>query len=335
MNLMCRAGRRATRSLVSLCRDASQLYYDRIPPDLCAAMERDLGAAGIDVAGLEHAIGKEGILPWEDLASGTKRELLWRSYRQGCDLFDGKRVRAGKAVRLSTGVEERFVPRGAASRESLKPVVRRFVCRIGAGDAWRPDMTVARGLLREWLQRSPAATRAYAGRPGIHRFPGAWGVVLLEAAFRGEWPGQDAIGEVPGFLAAGRIIDESSVEGLLHLLRFPGGVEVESVLREGKVPFQSVRRESSLWSVVGDHHRRRTGVTAVERRASGEVRVLCSSAAADFLLRVHGGAWVGAECMGLFLAGEARGGVGGCLHAIEDVDACWSSPDRLLVLAGP
>ena len=335
MNLMCRAGRRATRCLVSVCRDAAQLYYEGIPSALCATMERGLAEAGIDVAGLEHAVGKAASLPWDDLSSGTKRDLLWRSYRQGCDLLDGKRVRAEKAARLSAGVEDRFVPRGATSRESVKPVIRRFFCRIGAEDAWRPDVSVARGLLREQLIRSPGATRAYAGRPGIHRFPGTWGLVLLEGTFRGGWPGEDAAGEVPGFLAECRALDKSAMEGLLHLLQFPGGVEVESVLKEGKVPFQSVRREGSLWSIVGGHHRRRAGVTAVERRASGGVRVLCSSAAADFLMRTHGGSWLGAECIGLFLAGDSKGASLGCLHAVGEVDPCWSSPDRLLVLAGP
>ena len=330
MNLLCRAGRRATKCVVDLCRDVQQLYYEDIPAALCRDMERRLVDAGLDVVALMRGVRKGESLPWDDLSSGTKRELLWRSHRKGCDLLDGKHGHIEKLERIAGGVGGGDVPRVAEGRGRTEPAIRRFVCRIGMEQARRPDVSVARGLLREWLLRDASATRAYAGRPAVTRFPGAWGLVLLQGRFREQLLGDGLPKNVPGFLTTDREVAAWDMDGLLYLLCLSDGAEVESVLKDARIPFQSVRRDGALWSVVGANHRRRVGITTVERRTSGEVRVLCSGAVVDFLTRVHAAPWVGAECIGFFAEEAGRGGALRCLHFTGDVDSTWSGPDRLL-----
>jgi len=308
MNLLCRAGRRATRALVDVCRDGSSFYYHGLSEVLCRALEQRLAADGLDPVLLCRAVKKDERLPWDDLASATRRDLLWRSYRQAHrQLEEGDELPAGKPVTRSARSEP-------VSRSKGEVVLHRFICHVDRGAVWHPDITVARGLLREMMLRSPEVNRAYAGRAGLHRFPGSWGCVLLEAAFRGVVPeGRWAYRAVP---------TETELEHLLFLLQVPAGVDPERILKAGRIPFQSVRRSDSLWSVVGKSHRRRTGVMLAERGAGGVSRVLCSRAAAETL------ACVDAECLGLYV--ESRDALE-CVG--EEKDRGWRIPEGLLVLA--
>ncbi len=261
MNLLCRAGRRATPALARLSLHDGVRYYDNIPDSCLARAEELLRESGIELSELEDAFGEKEVLPWDDLEAGAKRRALWLSRKKALENLDSED-------------EEEFIPEPASARPRRpapprpRPVRHYRWTALEPGDAFRPAATVARGRLRELFRDRPDLAAAYAGEPQLLRPAGAYGLAILSAEFAGaiQWPDP---------------IDAVHPDRIVHVVESaPGSArELEERLKAANVPFQSVRRGDDLWSVVKKGYRNKTGLIAFCRRETAPDVILCSAAA--------------------------------------------------------
>lgn len=295
MNLLCRAGRRATRTLIRLSLDRGLLYYDALPEDALALAEKELAADGIRPDALSGDMS-DRVLPWDDMQAGHTRGELLVSYRRAQEEAAGEsRAEPARNRAAARRAHRRHRPSPAPAEITLS-----FGLDLDPREAIGPDVTLARGALRRMFLDDPDLARAYRGSPRLVRFPLAAGRAGLQAAF--------LAGAGP---KAVRPLAAALPDAPWYVVRFPADPEIISnwlsVLRRMRAPVQSVRREDGMWHLVSPAHRVKSGLAAAIESA-GTLRLVCSRAAAGQVaepdLRLLAGGVT--EAIGGMAAGKCR-----------------------------
>ena len=270
MNLLCRAGRAATATLVHLSIEKGFRYFDHVPDAALDAALKHVEASGIAIAHLAAARKESEVLPWDDLEAGANRNKLWRSFKKAAADWENPPEQLAEAETSPMRLVKLPLP-------SLAPRELAWWVEIPRENADHPDITIARGLLRNVLQASEAVTRAYSGPLTLVRPNGAFGIALLSAEFKGLTVNPDA-----SFDAAS--VDPSQ---FLYLVRLTDKSfdHFAEMLHGRRVSFQTVHHDDHRWLVVGKTFRHRCGITAAGEVAEGMI-VFCGSQAGE---QVRGG----------------------------------------------
>lgn len=279
MNLLCRAGRRATPLLARLGLEHRALYYGGLSETAAAEALARLEAEGLAPAELERPLGADEKLPWDELQGGASDDALRRSGEAAQEQLEVTAPAVGPSPVLPPA---RPVRAGAALSGPVEPV-RVYACwaQLGPADAWRPGVTLARGLWSRVLAAWPPAARAYRGAPGLVRPLPTAGLALLQGAFCGTpWEGWTL--PAGGLAEDGRSLlsgpgeppavppdDWLSEVWTTGADGFPMLGKLEAALRARRVSYRTVRRGDRLYFVLGRSFRRRTGLVAFARCADG------------------------------------------------------------------
>jgi radical SAM superfamily enzyme YgiQ (UPF0313 family) len=265
INLLCRAGRRATSTLLHLSLDRGFRYYETIPTEALAVAEQHLAGQGIDIESLTREC-VDSVLPWDDIQAGHTRRQLLKSYRQALEEEAGE----GPSTVASYTTTRPHPP--ATRQAPVEEATLSFRIMLDPADALRPGATVARGALRRMFVKSPNLLAGYRGLPQLIRFPLASGLAILRASFRADIrPEADLIVQPP------------PPDAPWFLVRFAGDPARTKYwldrLRQTRIPFQSVRRDGNLWHVINPTHRSKTGLASVIE-CDRSFRLLATSALA-------------------------------------------------------
>ncbi len=264
MNLLCRAGRAAASLVTKLSLEDGVRYYEGLPSSALKEAERALNPA------IGRAQRESDVLPWDDLEAGASRSTLWKAFRKS---------KSDVGVPKPDDGETTTRPRSPAHSAASQPVSQSFWIEIPDSSSHHPSATLARGILRGLLASDPAAAKAYSGTPQLHHPPGASGLALLTALFRGAK-------DLPTALQNPPAVDELV---FLAELGTPDVRKILDELRAGRIPFQTERHENGRWSVIKKGYRNKSGLWALCECDSAPGLVLCSSQAkqlAGFAARV-------------------------------------------------
>jgi len=223
-------------------------------------------------------------MPWDDIAGGTPRDILWKSFRSAMEGEPSSSAVPRSAVSErplapplprvpARRVENRQLDRVSATglvREETSAAQLAFWVWLEPDDAWRPDVTLARGLLSALFDGWQEGVAAYLGGPELIRPERTSGLARLQARFKpGCRPvvmagvGTDAVRRVlDGSLDASGIASADLVYRIECGTEGPRVPDVRNALKVRRVPFQTVRGGQGLWSVVARSHRRGSGVLA-------------------------------------------------------------------------
>ena len=249
MNRLCRAGRRATPSLVDFSIRRGLRYDRSLDPVLIREWSLALPAD-------PREQNAETVFPWGELQASSSQVTLWKSY-------EGAR-------RELLGVTERkplspaSPPRAPAATETVPGDRARlfFWTRIEPEQARHPDHVIVRGYFRDRFAQWKDGIAAYQGRPRLLRPPGTAGLAVASAEFkRGTEPPTKTSRMEPADFSG---LQEDS---LLFGLHWPSRKPAEQILKQLKarrVKFQTVRRGPSRWHVVERAFRGRTGLVALQ-----------------------------------------------------------------------
>jgi len=255
MNLLCRAGRAATPLLVRLSIEEEMLYRGGLKPAESRRALALLAEAGLSAVELSAGRLETDWLPWDDLACGTPRHVLWQAYAQAAG--DVPRIAAPRPTQMRSA--RVALPPSPAIMDRLG-----FWVQLTAADAWRPSIAVARGRLRELFLQDAAWAEAYQGRPELIRPDEAYGLALLMADFSTPHP---AVAGAPDFVV-GPLARPPAARELRFVVRHDGSaVSWLEQLRARRIPYQTVRAEPMKWSVVGRRHRAACGMLAIGEMA--------------------------------------------------------------------
>lgn len=279
MNLLCRAGRRATPLLVRLGMEHRALYYGGLSETAAAEVLARLAAEDLAPADLERPLDADERLPWDELQGGASDDTLRRSGAAAQQQLAAAAPVAGPSPVLPAARPAR----GGAAVPGAVGSVRVYTCwaQLGPADAGRPAVTLARGLWSRALAAWPPAARAYRGAPGLVRPLPAAGLALLQGAFCGTpWEGWTL--PAGGLAEDGRSLltgpgepPAAPPDGWLSEVwtMGPDGVpmlgKLEAALRARRVSYRTVRWGDRLYSVLGRSFRRRTGLVAFAQCADG------------------------------------------------------------------
>jgi len=253
MSLLCRAGRAAASIVTKLALENGVRYYDGLPSSALREAE------GILDSNLSKARREADVLPWDDLEAGASRSALWKAFRKA-------KITSGNHSDIDT--PETRVPRHGPTVRTASHVST-FLIEVPGDASHHPDVIVARSALREILAANSDAAIAYAGTPALHHPPGASGLALLTAHFRGTTKLPSALQEPPNidelvFLSE---LETASVRKLLEELRLD------------RIPFHTERLGNERWSVIKKGYRNKVGLWALCEREMDPGLVLCSSKA--------------------------------------------------------
>ena len=264
MSLLCRAGRAASSIVAKLSLEDGVRYYDGLPSSALREAERVLNP------NLAKARRESDVLPWDDLEAGASRSALWTAFRKS---------KSDVGLPALHGGETTTRLKSPGHSPASQTVSQSFWVEIPDSSSHHPSATLARGILRGLLAADPAAAIAYSGTPQLHHPPGASGLALLTAFFRGAEDLPTALQDPP------------AVDELVFLAECdtPGVRKILDELRSGRIPFQTERHENDRWSVIKKGYRNKCGLWALCERDSAPGLVLCSSQAkqlAGFAARV-------------------------------------------------
>ena len=290
VNLFCRAGRAATPALVRLSLGRGCRYYGSIPDRECREGEAVLRTVLRDVPLPEGTLKKDDILAWDDIEAGTDKNHLWASFvKSAADMKNKAKASSADSASVVAG---RKAP---VEAERMKRASRSFWAWLAPEDSWRPNCTVARGLLRDLFRIWEKGAGLYLGRPRVSRIDGASGLALLSADFRdsGKTPviATGNAGRDKGSCIVEGPLNETSFDpsALLYLVKISGDAGRRSaalcaaILKSAKIKFQSVRKGGEIWSLVGPTFRKRHGLTAIGEGADGSAVLVCSAKANDLM----------------------------------------------------
>ena len=253
MSLLCRAGRSAAPVVTKLSLEDNVRYYDSLPASALREAERMLSPD------LKKARRESDVLPWDDLEAGARRSALWKSFRKAKSDFENP----------TDEIAEARAPRKSIPAAPFPTQAAGCWVDVSESDACHPDLTVARGFLRELFASNPGVAKAYGGGPVIQHPPGTTGLAMLSAQFRG------AV-NLPAAVEKVLPVDE---------LVFLAELETSSIrkildeLRTGKIPFQTERHGNDRWSAIKKGYRNKVGLWALCERDSEPGLVLCNSQA--------------------------------------------------------
>ncbi len=245
MNRLCRAGRKATPALVHFSIHKN-LRYDRC---LAPALIRELASHLPEDT--EEKNGR-AIFPWSDIQASVPSKTLWQSYKKACqELLDPPSAIATQPP------PPRSIPHPSPTPPE-EPQRFFFWTTLQPEQAHHPDQVIARSVFRAAFSTAPQEAFSYLGNPILRRPPGTFGIALLSAEFRKE-------PHLP--LLEKRIADPN--EPTLFVIRWPNGESAKRLvkcLQQGRVKFQTVRRNPHLWHIVERSFRGRTGITAIREQ---------------------------------------------------------------------
>lgn len=323
-NLLCRLGRAATPLLVKLSLDSGLRYDEHLPP---SALQETLGwlcGRGLDVAELMAERREEDVLPWDDFEGGTPRERLWRQYRR----IPQAPPREPAIPAPVAGPRE-----PARDRKSAGPAM--FWAWLPPPDAFRPGVTLARALLRDFFAACPGAVRWYAGSPELIRPLPGYGLALVRASFFEVWtPGpaevRDADGSAQRQLLGGPLLGGAAPDpdACVYVVRFPAAARAFAAwMKQRGVPFQDFRNERGLWSVVPAARRRRSGLLYVLHSDSEPSFLAAGRRLSEFLDRAGAALLTGSELVGVY--GPPSGRCPACGAAARRALARTAAPPEL------
>ena len=253
MNLMCRAGRAAAPILAKLSLENGIRYYDGLPP---TALPEAQPMFPPDLIKARH---ESDILPWDDMVAGASRSALWKSFRKAkhdSGEFFVQRE-GGRPLPARTNVFKANDPSAG------------FWIQLSEADAFHPEPTIARGMLRKLFLENPDAAESYSGHPQIRHPPGTSGIALLTAQFNTTIPFADGPA-TPVDLVFLVEVDAAFVRKKLE------------ELRTGKVPFQTERHGNDRWSVIKKGYRNKIGLWALCEYELAESGLLLCNATTRF-----------------------------------------------------
>lgn len=304
VSLLCRAGRAATPCLVALAIQHRVRYGDGLPATALPIAEKLLANAGISAARLSAEVGEHDCLPWDDLGSGAERPVLWGSYARARDeLAAAAPVPVAKAVRpVPSPLASAAARRAAVAPPPAERTVQ-FQVWLEPDDAWRPQATLTRALLRAYFAANEELACACLDTGRLCSPSGFAGLSLLTVRFRAgavlppvagmaitDWhapralvagpvPAADSPTEDPDALLFAVLLTGAAAAGVRPLLEH---------LKSARIHFQSVRRETGLWSVLAPTYRARTGIWAIGAPDAGTAapaQLICTAQAMRFLGR--------------------------------------------------
>ncbi len=247
MNRLCRAGRKATPALIHFSLHKN-LRYDRC---LAPALIRELASHLPEDTEEKHG---RTIFPWSDIQASVPSKTLWQSYKKACqELLDPPDAIATQPPPPCSTLHP-------APTRPEEPKRYFFWTTLQPEQAHHPDHVIARSVFRAAFSKEPQESFAYLGNPILLRPPGTFGIALLSAEFRKE----------PNLPLLEKRI-ESPNDPSLFVIRWPQVDSAKTLLKclqQGRVKFQTVRRNNHLWHIVEPSFRGRTGITAVREQES-------------------------------------------------------------------
>ena len=272
--LVARAGRLATPALVELGLDDRFGYYDGLSDARTATACARLKAHGIDLERLEAEWPQDAPLPWDDLASGTRREVLAAFWARAVEALASPSAAPEKPLAAQPGRASSVAESKVRSFETLI-----FTAELPPDDAWRPEATLARGLWRSRFSEWPGGATAYAGQPRLTRFPASSGLAKVSGRFFA-----GAIEGRPPDITMKPAGDDTDLWFLLSI-RAPAAALLDA-MRAHRIPYQTIREKSGArWHMVGRTHRRRAGLVALCERSDGVFEALARPVFANLLAR--------------------------------------------------
>ena len=257
MDRLCRAGRAATPVIVQFSIQRGLRYARSVEPRLV----RELAEA-IPFDAEEKQ--RQSVFPWSDLQASAPPSLLWQSYQKACQ------DRQSSSHAQSPAQPARSRTPSATPRANKPCVPQRFFfwIQIPQAHAHHPDHVAARRFFRTLFTSWPDGVPAYLGNPALLRPPGAAGLALASAEFRHGTP-----------LPASGMADSTDFkdESLLFGVHWPTpdvAATILQSLQQGRVKFQTFRRETSRWHVVERPFRAKSGIAAL-REKDGQTWLFC------------------------------------------------------------
>ena len=257
MNRLCRAGRAATPLLVEFSLRRGLRYGTALSAGPARELLHMLPADAAEKPA-------DALFPWSDQQAAADSKILWKSYQQACRELEAP----PEAMAASTPPPTRNSP----GETRIEPERRHFWLHVPAEQAAYPDHVIVRGALRTLFAKWPEGVPAYLGAPRLVRPPGTAGWLPAAAEFQRGTPA----------LQAGRGLEPTDLsavpeELLLFGIHWPDAKMAEHLLRalkEGRIKFQTVRHDRSLWHVVERAFRGKTGIVALQE-TEGQVVLFC------------------------------------------------------------
>ena len=247
MNRLCRAGRKATPTLVHFSCHQNLRYYRCLAPALIQELTQLLPAD-------EEEKNERSIFPWSDILASANAKTLWKSYKKACqELREPPETIAAKQP-----LSHRSSPLKNAKLPTAEPSRFSFWITLQPEQARHPDHVIARSYFRAAFAKEPEESFAYLGNPILLRPAGTFGMALLSSEFRKE-------PHLPLLEKATALPGQSS----LFVIRWPHAELAKTLLQclqQGRVKFQTVRKDNALWHIVEKSFRSRTGITAVKQQ---------------------------------------------------------------------
>ncbi len=283
MNLLCRAGRQATPLITQLSLSGTSYYYNQLPETVCRRLPDLLRQHKMDINRLRCRRDQTSVFPWDDITAGTSRPAVWKVYSEASSALHQKGTsqtasQPGPPIR-------RIQPLPYSINRPDKPVSHSlgFWVWLTPEQAWHPDITIGRGILRELAVHQPELVRSFQGTLRLERLPQTSGIAFLSAVFRNQPepflnPKERANSGVNA-IRSGPIVqgipDPDTLFFWIQLDR-PDITALMDLLRSKKIRYQSIRTGEGLWSVIGSHYVRKSGISVIREHADGRVFFCCS-----------------------------------------------------------